>query len=258
MFFAIDVGNTNTVLGIFKNNKVIFSLRIATSHIRTVDEYWLVTKLFCDNNSMDVSQLEGVIIGSVVPDVTSNFKKMVQNYLDVDIITVNSNINLGFELKVDIPTSVGADRICNIASVRENYKNPVIVIDLGTATTFDLMDENGDYVGGAIAPGIYTGSYELTRKAAQLSKIELKKPQTYIGKTTRDHLRIGIFTGHIAMIEGIVRRMIDEYQGNKQFNIIATGGLSMEIAENCDIIDLADVGLTLDGLRILYNRNKKI
>ena len=256
MFLAIDIGNTNTVLGVYQNNQLINSWRLSSTSSRTTDECWIITKLLCHNGSIDISKLEGVIIGSVVPNLTLNFEQMAKKYLNLKAIIVNHKINLGFKLKVDIPASVGADRICNVASARTNYFLPCIVIDLGTATTFEVIDEKGDYIGGAIAPGIYTGSAELARKAAKLSKIELKNPKNYIGKNTEEHLQTGIFTGHIAMIEGIVNRMKQEYSGKGKFTVIATGGLSNEISANCDIIDKSDINLTLEGLKILYHQNK--
>ena len=255
MFLAIDIGNTNTVLGVYDKNKLVNSWRLVSNNTKTVDEYWIVTKLFCDNAGIDINKIQGAIIGSVVPELTQNFQQMVSKYFKKETIIVNNKIDLGFALKVEIPASVGADRICNVAAVRKQYSLPAVVIDLGTATTFDVVDENGDYIGGAISPGIYTSSAELSRKAAQLSKIELKNPAHYIGKTTEEHLLTGIFTGHIAMIEGIVARMEKEYNG--KFTVIATGGLSQEIADNCDIIQKADKNLTLEGLRILFHHNIK-
>lgn len=255
MFLAIDIGNTNTVIGVYDDQKLVNSWRLESNHTKTIDEYWIVTKLFCDNARIDLNKIEGAIIGSVVPELTHNFQQMVSNYFKKKSIIVNNQIDLGFDLKVEIPGSVGADRICNVAAVRKQYKLPAIVVDLGTATTFDVVDENGDYIGGAISPGIYTSSAELCRKAAKLSKIELKNPGHYIGKTTEEHLLTGIFTGHIAMIEGIIARMEKEYEGKESFTVIATGGLSQEIADNCDIIQKADKSLTLEGLRILFEKN---
>jgi len=254
MFLAIDIGNTNTVIGVYDNDKLVNSWRLVSNNTKTVDEYWIVTKLFCDNAGIDVNKIEGAIIGSVVPELTLNFYQMVSKYFHKESVIVSDKINLGFELKVEMPDTVGADRICNVAAVREQYSLPAVVIDLGTATTFDVVDEQGDYIGGAISSGIYTSSGELSRKAAKLSNIELKNPVHYIGKTTEEHLLTGIFTGHIAMIEGLVARMEKEYNG--KFTVIATGGLSQEIADNCDIIQKADKSLTLEGLRILFQRNK--
>lgn len=255
MFLAIDIGNTNSVIGVYKNNKLVNSWRIMSANTRTIDEFWIVTKLFCDNAGLDVYGIKGVIIGSVVPNLTFSFKKMVDKYLKVETIIVSPELDLGFKLNVDIPGSVGADRICNVAYAREKYHKPTVVIDLGTATTFDVIDESGDYVGGAIAPGIYTGSSELTRKAAKLSKIELSPPNHYIGKTTEEHLKMGIFIGHIAMIEGLIQRMEKEYGNDQKFTVVATGGLSQEISDSCDMIQYSDKNLTLEGLKILFNRN---
>ncbi|MBN2279663.1 MAG: type III pantothenate kinase [Candidatus Marinimicrobia bacterium] len=253
MFLAIDIGNTNTVIGVYHEKELINNWRLASKNARTVDEYWIVTKLFCDNAGIDVSKIDGAIMGSVVPDLTQNYQQMVSQYFHRESIVVNDKINLGFALKVEVPSSVGADRICNVAAARVQYPLPAVVVDLGTATTFDVIDEGGDYIGGAISPGIYTASSELTRKAAKLSKIDLKNPLHYIGKTTEEHLLTGIFTGHIAMIEGLISRMQQEY--GKELTVIATGGLSQEIADHCSLIRVADKNLTLEGLRILYEFN---
>ncbi len=255
MFLAIDIGNTNTVIGVYQNNQLASSWRLVSSHTRTIDEYWIVTKLFCEDANIDIRSIKGIIIGSVVPALTRNYREMGRKYFNLEALIVNHELDLGFELKVDPPESVGADRICNVAAARQIYAKPAIVIDLGTATTFDVIDENGDYIGGAIAPGIYTAGYELSRKAAKLSNIELVKPRNYIGKNTTEHLRMGIFIGHIAMIEGLVNRMIKEFNSEQTFFIIATGGLSGEITSNCNLINKSDKNLTLEGLKILYNRN---
>ncbi len=255
MFLAIDIGNTNTVIGVYQREKLVSSWRLVSSHTRTMDEYWIVTKLFCEDANIDIQSIRGIIIGSVVPVLTRNYLEMGRKYFGLEAIIVNQELDLGFELEVDQPESVGADRICNVAAARQLYAKPAVVIDLGTATTFDVIDEKGDYIGGAIAPGIYTAGYELSRKAAKLSNIELVKPRNYIGKNTTEHLQMGIFIGHIAMIEGLVKRMIKEYNRDQKFFIIATGGLSGEITNNCSLINKSDKNLTLEGLKILYNRN---
>lgn len=176
MFLAIDIGNTNTVIGIYQNNQLISSWRLVSSHTRTVDEYWIVTKLFCENANVNIMNIKGVIIGSVVPALTRNYSEMTSKYFGLKALVVTHGLKLGFDLKVDRPESVGADRVCNVAAAREMYSKPAIVIDLGTATTFDVIDDAGDYIGGAIAPGIYTAGYELSKKAAKLSNIDLVKP----------------------------------------------------------------------------------
>ncbi len=255
IFLAIDIGNTNTVIGIYQDKKLISSWRLVSSHTRTIDEYWIVTKLFCDNAGVNVDTIEGAIIGSVVPELTENYRQMAKQYFHLDALIVSHELKLGFDLKVDHPASVGADRICNVTAARERYSRPAIIVDLGTATTFDVIDDTGDYIGGAIAPGIYTASYELSKKASKLSKIELKNPSQFIAKNTAEHLECGIFTGHIAMIEGLIDRMIREYGKTTSFSVIATGGLSEEITHNCSVIQTADKTLTLEGLRHLFTQN---
>ncbi len=255
MLLAIDIGNTNTVLGIFKEDKLLESWRLVSSHNRTVDEYWITTKLLCNDAGIDVTEINSVIIGSVVPELTLNFLKMVKKYFIAEVIVVSNKIDLGFKLLIDAPETLGADRICNIAGASAIYKKPHIVIDLGTATTFDVINKDGNYIGGAISPGVYTSSSELTRKAARLHKIDLEYPKNVIGTNTDEQLKSGIFIGNIAMIEGLCERMQKEYGDSKKMNVIATGGLATYFAKHCPIITHADPQLTLNGLRILFLRN---
>ncbi len=256
MLLAIDIGNTNTVLGIFDKNKLVESWRLVSSHTRTADEYWITAKLLCNDAHISTRDLDGVIIGSVVPELTHNFTAMSKKYLSIEPITVNHTLNLGLKLLVEEPAEVGADRICNVVAGREHYPFPLVIVDLGTATTFDVLNENGDYIGGAIAPGLATAALELTRKAAQLHKIAFKYPDHIIGKTTEEHMQSGIFAGHIAMIEGIIERIKTELSCSSLY-VIATGGFCEEIKKHSSIIKEANPLLTLEGLHLIYNKNSE-
>lgn len=256
MLLAIDIGNTNTVLGIFDKNKLVESWRLVSSHTRTVDEYWITAKLLCNDANISTRDLDGAIIGSVVPELTHNFTTMSKKYLSIEPIIVNHTLNLCLKFLVEEPAEVGADRICNIVAGREQCPFPLVIVDLGTATTFDVLNENGDYIGGAIAPGLITASRELTRKAAQLYKIALEYPDHIIGKTTKEHMQTGIFVGHIAMIEGIIERIKTEINCSSLY-VLATGGFCKEIKKHSSIIKEANPLLTLEGLRLIYNKNIK-
>ncbi len=257
MLVVIDIGNTNTVIGIYKGIQLLGSWRLVSSHTRTADEYWIIVKLLCSDNELDTAEISGVIISSVVPDLTKAFLKMSQNYLSLDPVIVNYQLDLGLKLLVREPKQLGADRLCNIVAANQFYQFPLIVVDLGTATTFDVLDDAGNYIGGAISPGLLTSSLELIRKAAQLHEIELDYPDHIIGKTTQEHLRSGLFVGHIAMIEGIVDRIKQECSP-WHMQVIATGGYSEEIAHHTRIIDVAHLDLTLMGLRLIFERNRTV
>jgi type III pantothenate kinase len=254
MLVVIDIGNTNTVIGIYKERQLLGSWRLVSSHDRTADEYWIVVKLLCNDNKLDTGNIRGIVIGSVVPDLTAAFMKMAQKYLSLNPVVVNYQLDLGLKLLVREPKQLGADRLCNIVAANQLYRFPLIVVDLGTATTFDVLDDAGNYIGGAISPGLVTGSQELIRKAAQLHEIELNYPEHIIGKTTQEHLKSGLFVGHIAMIEGLVERIKQECS-KWQMKVIATGGYSEEIARHTRVIDVANSNLTLEGLRLIFERN---
>lgn len=255
MLLAIDIGNTNTVFGIFDRDNLVESWRLVSSHTRTMDEYWVMVKLLCQDAGIETNDLRGVIISSVVPELTSCFIYMSKNYLSLVPIVVNYSLNLGLKLLVKKPEEVGADRICNAVAGKKHYSLPLVVVDFGTATTFDVLNANGDYIGGVIAPGLETSSRELVKRAARLYKIELKYPEKIIGKSTVEHMQSGIVVGHIAMIEGIISRIRDELGSNKLY-VIATGGMSEELSQHTSAVNESNPNLTLEGLRLIYDRNK--
>lgn len=256
MLLVIDIGNTNTVLGLYKGEKLLGSWRLVSSHTRTPDEYYIALKLFCEDAGVPIAKIEGIAISSVVPDLTISFRRMIQRYFALEPLVVSAALDLGLQLLVDNPQEVGADRLCDVVAARQRYAPPLIVVDLGTATTFEVLNAGGDYIGGAIAPGMITGAGELFHKAAQLYKIELQAPTRVIGKNTREHLQSGIFLGHVAMIEGLVARFKSEL-GVFELPVIATGGFCEEIARYSQVITVAIPDLTLDGIRLIYEHNRR-
>ena len=253
MLLAIDIGNTNTVLGIFKDGELLLSRRLVSSHSKTVDEYWVTVKLLCEDADINPSDLKATIIGSVVPLLTRNFEGMAQKYLNLEPIIVDHKLKMNVGLQVTKRETLGADRICNIVAARDKYEPPLVVIDFGTATTFEVVDKEGNYIGGAISPGLEAGLNELVKKAAQLYTVDLFFPENIIGDTTSDQLQSGVFGGHVHMVQGMLQAIKKELHA-EDITTIVTGGLSREFAEVIDVIP--DENLTLRGLRILYNYNK--
>ena len=257
MLICIDIGNTNTAVGIFVKNILRNYYRVSSNHFLTVDECGILIRQLV--GEIKTEKIEGVIIASVVPALTSVYQEMSQKYLHSEPIVVSSKLPLGIKILYDDPEQVGADRLANAVAAFELYGGPAIVVDLGTATTFDVIAEEGEYLGGAISPGIETSSANLFKKAALLSKIELRKPKKIIGTNTRDSLRSGIIYGAVGQIDEIVRRI--EKELGKKAKVIATGGLADLISEESTTINKIDATLTLRGLKIIHDRigkSKKI
>lgn len=257
MLLAIDIGNTHTVLGIYHKDRLKEYFRVASNHALTVDECGILVKqLFAD-----YKKIRDVVICSVVPPLTPIYLEMCQKFLNVDPLLVHSNLPLGIKILYDDPSKVGADRIANAVAGYQIYGGPTIIVDLGTATTFDVISEKGEYLGGAIAPGIETSSLNLFHRAAQLFKISLKRPQKAIGKNTEESLRSGIIFGSVGQIDGIVNRIKEElkreHKITKKPKVIATGGLAELIAKESNTIQKTDPTLTLEGLRRIYLQVKK-
>jgi type III pantothenate kinase len=257
MLLAIDIGNTHTVLGIFHKEKLIEYFRITSNHALTIDECGILVKQLFP----DYRKVKDVIICSVVPPLTPIYQEMSKKFLKVDSVLVHWNLPLGITLQYDDPSQVGADRIANAVAAYQIYGGPIIIVDLGTATTFDVISEGGEYLGGAIAPGIETSSQNLFNRAAQLFKVSLKKPHRSIGKNTEESLRSGIIFGCVGQIDEIVSRIKEElkkeHKIKKKPKVIATGGLADLIAKESKTIEKVDPTLTLEGLRRIFLRVKK-
>ena len=255
MLLAIDVGNTHTVIGVYDGEKPVADWRMASLTHRTVDENWLTIKSFCADRGIPVSAIDGVGISSVVPDLTGVFESLARKYFGVEPVTVTASLDLGIRVLYTDPSAVGADRLCNAIAGFRKYGGPLIVIDFGTATTFDVISATGDYLGGVITLGLESTAGELHRRAARLPKIELRFPASVIGKETEASMQSGVMFGAVDAVEGTVRRIAAELGGKPR--VIATGGLSALVAERTTVIEACEPSLVLDGVRLIYERVKR-
>ena len=260
MILLIDVGNTNIVLGIHDNEKYIASWRISTDSKKTSDEYSIQVMQLFNQAKLNPEEVEGIIISSVVPNIMHSLENMLRKCFCHEPIIVGPGIKTGINIKYDNPREVGADRIVNAVAAYEIYKRPVIIIDFGTATTFCAVKGNGDYLGGCICPGIRISSDALFERAAKLPRVELEVPKSVICKNTVTSMQAGILFGYIGQVEYIVKKMKEEMKKlktNEEPFVIATGGLANLIAKETDVIDKVDSELTLEGLKLLYYKNKE-
>ncbi len=253
MDLMVDIGNTHTVLGIFKNDHLEQHWRLASQFARTEDETWVVIDSFFKMESLEPRQIDGVCISSVVPELTRIYRRMIEKYLSIKPMHISPDLNLGLDILYQDPYAVGADRICNAVAGKKKYGVPLIVLDFGTATTFDCINENGDYLGGVICPGIESAAAILHQKAAKLPKIELLFPQRVIGLNTEESMQSGIMFGSLKLIEGMIKMIKKELAGNPK--IVATGGLAHTIAKRTKDIDLVDENLNLEGIYQIYKYN---
>jgi type III pantothenate kinase len=259
MILAIDIGNTHTVLGVFDGSKLLFDWRVTSSPQQTEDEVGTYVRLFLANAGINPDLINGIGISSVVPDLTDIFAAMAQKYFKADPVIVSSSLNLGIKVHYDDPKVVGADRLCNAVAGFAKYGGPLIVIDFGTATTYDVIAKNGDYLGGVIAPGIETSATDLHRRAAKLPKVELHLPAGTIGTDTTSSMQAGILYGAIDSMEGMVRRLQEDIikrEGQKA-QLIATGGFSKFIASHTSLPLKWEPSLVLEGVRRVYERISK-
>ena len=258
MILVLDVGNTNIVLGIYKNKKLIANWRLATDNKRTADEYGIqVIELFSHNN-LSFSDIEGVIISSVVPNIMYSLEHMISKYFNIKPIIVGPGVKTGINIKYDNPKEVGADRIVNAVAAHEIYEKPLIIIDFGTATTFCSVTKEANYLGGTICPGIKISSDALFDKAAKLPRVELVKTPGVICKNTVASIQAGIIYGYAGQVDYIVSKMKKEMMalGEEEPFVVATGGFAKLISEEAKSIDEINAILTLEGLRVIYEKNK--
>jgi type III pantothenate kinase len=259
MLFAIDIGNTNIVLGVFEGATLVRSWRLTTLRERTGDELALLVEGLFANAQLDKKKIAGVILASVVPPLTMPAQEMVRRYFGLTALTVDHTVKTGMPILYDTPADVGADRIVNGIAAYEKYgraaRRPLVVVDFGTATTLDAISGKGEYLGGAICPGVTISADALFQRAARLPKIDVRKPATVIGRTTIGAMESGLFWGYVDMVEGLVRRMSAEL-GGRDVACVATGGLAAIIAPETKLIQHVDPDLTLDGLRIVWERNQ--
>ena len=254
MLLAIDAGNTNVVFAVHDGTEWRGRWRITTVPERTSDEYavWLLTLMqLVGLKPVDISRC---VIGTVVPVALYNLRRLCRDWFGAEPLIARSILDWGFQINVDQPQEVGADRLLNALAAHHHYRGPLIVIDFGTATTFDVVDDEGNYMGGVIAPGIDLSIEALHRAAARLPRIGIGRPQSAIGRNTVSAMQSGIFWGYVGMIEGIVARIRSE-AGFPRMKVIATGGLAPLLAEGTTLIERIDADITLEGLRLLAERN---
>ncbi|MCK1995430.1 type III pantothenate kinase [Peribacillus muralis] len=255
MIFVLDVGNTNIVLGVYDEDILKYHWRIETSRHKTEDEYGMVIKSLLQHEGLTFDQFDGIIISSVVPPIMFALERMCKKYFGVKPLIVGPGIKTGLNIKYENPREVGADRIVNAVAGIQEYGSPLIIVDFGTATTYCYINEDKQYMGGAIAPGINISTEALYSKAAKLPRIEISRPDGIIGKNTVSAMQAGILYGYVGQVEGIVNRIKE--QSNLEPTVIATGGLATLIANESTVIDVVEPFLTLKGLQMIYKRNRE-
>ena len=253
MLLVIDVGNSNIVLGIYDGDLLVKDWRISTDKSKTTDEYGILIFELFRLSAIGFDQVEGIMISSVVPTLTGVLEQLSMQYFNYKPYVVGPGIKTGMPIHYDNPKEVGADRIVNSVAGYEKYKSSLIIVDFGTATTFDYVNKKGDYCGGAIAPGLMISMEALFQQASKLPRVEILKPPSIIAKNTVNSMQAGIYYGYIGLVDEIVTRIKTESRDNPK--VIATGGLSSLIAPESKTIDMVEEYLTLEGLRILYQRN---
>jgi type III pantothenate kinase len=263
MLLALDVGNTNTTLGLFRLDgekpDLAAHWRVTTHRTQTVDEYGVFFVNLFEMHGMAPSQVTSIIIASVVPPVDSTLRQVCETYFHVQPMFVEPGIKTGMQMLVDNPTELGADRIADCIAAYDKYGGPCIVVDFGTATKFEVISARGEYLGGAIAPGLGLSADALFNRAARLSRVDIKRPAKVIGTNTVGHLQSGIYFGYIGLVDGIIERILGELgAAAKPPRIVASGGLARMVASDSRYIQEIDELLTLNGLRILFERNRDV
>lgn len=255
MLLVIDVGNSNIVLGIYDENRLVRDWRISTDKSKTTDEYGILVHELFRLAGIEFSHITAIIISSVVPTLAGVLEKLSLQYFGFKPYVIGPGIKTGMSIHYDNPKEVGADRIVNAVAGFEKHHQALIIVDFGTATTFDYVNKRGEYCGGAIAPGLMISMEALFQKASKLPRVEIAKPPAIVAKNTVNSMQAGIFYGYVGLVDGIVTRMKGE--GKEHPKVIATGGLAGLIAPESTTIEEVDEYLTLDGLRILYQRNRE-
>ncbi len=254
LLVVVDVGNTNTVFGIYRGEDLL-QFRLSTDRERTADEYGSMLLPLFARHELDSADVEAVVISSVVPPLSRTLDDMARHYFHCKALFIEPGVRTGMPIRYDNPTEVGADRVVNAVAAREKYGSPVIVVDFGTATTFDLVNAAGEYVGGIISPGITISAEALFARASRLYRVDVRKPAELIGKNTAGAMQAGIYYGYIGLVDGILERLLAEMPGTKM--VVATGGQADLIAGGSKYIREVDPMLTLAGLKLIYERNSR-
>ena len=254
MILVIDVGNTNMTLGVYDGEVLKATFRLMTGTPHTSDEYGILITQILQNNGIDPKALDGSIIASVVPTVMHSLQKAVSRYTDTRPLIVGPGVKTGIRITTEDPRAIGADRIVDAVAAYEKYGGPVLVIDFGTATTYDLITADGCFTAGITAPGIRISSEALWLRTAKLPEIEIRKPKSILAQETISSMQAGLVYGQIGQTEYIIQKVREE-SGLKDMKVVATGGLGRLISEETDLIQIYDPALTLDGLRLIYEKN---
>lgn len=261
MLLAFDIGNSNTVLGVFRDGELLTNWRIETDSHKSADEYGMLVSQLFRYDRLNMEDVDDIIISTVVPSVLYTLEHMSLKYFGCKPIVVESGVKTGLIIKYDNPKQVGADRIVNAVAAVNKFGGPLIIIDFGTATTFCAVTDKAEYLGGTIAPGLKIASEALFEKTAKLPKVELDEPGHTICKNTIESMQSGLIYGHMGLVEYMVREMKKELSAivgpDKEIKVVATGGLASMIASGVDCIDVVDKMLTLEGLEVIYQKNKK-
>ncbi len=254
MLLAIDAGNSNILAGVFMDDRLVYDWRLLTEARKTADEYGILFRNLFSSANLEPEETEAVIIACVIPPLLGTLEEISRKYFHREPFVIDAGVKTGITVLYENPREVGADRIVNAAAGYEKYRKSLIIIDLGTATTFDCVSDRGEYLGGAIAPGIMISSEALFSRTSKLPRVELVKPEKAIGKNTVSSMQAGIIFGYVGLIDGMVNRIKKEMGGNPL--VVATGGLAPVIASESGTIDAVDTYLTLEGLRIIYRKNQ--
>ncbi len=255
MLLAMDIGNTNTTIGVFRGKELVATFRVTTKQQRTSDEFGIDLCSLLVHNRINKEEIDAVITASVVPDVMYSLNRAISKYLSLTAVNVEYGIETGIKILTDHPAQVGADRVVDAVAAYEIYGGPVLIIDFGTATTYDVVSEHGEFLAGITAPGIQTSAEALWSKAAKLPRIEIAKPKSILAKDTVTSMQAGLVYGQIGQTEYIVSQIKQEL-GLDQIKVIATGGLGVLLAHETNCIDYYDANLTLEGMRLIYEKQR--
>lgn len=256
MLLAIDIGNTNLTLGLYEGETLGRHWRLATDHARMPDEYGLQFLGLLQNAGKTIADLNGISLASVVPPLTMRVVQACREYLAQEPLVVDAGVKTGIKIRYEDPKAVGADRVCDAVAVMKMYGGPACVVDFGTATTFNAITKDGQYLGGAITAGVNLAAEALFTRAAKLPRIDLQRPPSVIGRNTVHAMQAGLLFGYVSMVEGMVARFRSELGGDMK--VIATGGLAEVVAQETKVIDILAPWLTLDGLRIIWDLNQPL
>jgi type III pantothenate kinase len=257
MLLVIDAGNTNTTLGVYRGEGLISHWRLTTNASRTVDEYGVLARNLFELADLDFKTIDAIAIASVVPPLNYTLKKMSEDYFHVSPLFIDHSTDTGLPVLYEPASDVGADRIVDAVAAIEKYGAPCIVVDFGTATTFNAISHKGEYLGGVITPGIMISTEALFMRTAKLPRVDIKRPKRVIGSSTVAAMQSGLYYGYAGLVDGVLERMIEELGSEpRRPRVIATGGLASLIATGSEVIELVDDTLTLEGMRIVYERNK--